>query len=161
MKRWLPAPILSASLWAIWLLLNNTLAPPQVVLGALLALAIPLYAGRLWPERPRPRRPGVALRLLLRVLRDIVLSNLEVARRVLGPEARLRPGFVWLPLSVRDPYAIATLAGIISLTPGTLSAELSPDRRHLLIHALHLEHPEALVADIKARYEAPLLEIFP
>lgn len=160
MKRWLPAPMLSAALWATWLLLNNTLDPAHVALGAVLALAIPLYTERLWPERPRPRRPGVALRLLLVVLRDIVLSNLEVARRVLGPEASLRPGFVWLPLAVRDPYAIATLAGIITLTPGTLSAELSPDRRHLLIHALHLEDPEALVADIKARYEAPLLEIF-
>lgn len=161
MRRWLPAPMLSASLWAIWLLLNNTLDPAHMVLGAVLALAIPLYAGRLWPERPRPRRPGMVLRLGLAVLWDIVLSNLEVARRVLGPEARLRPGFVWLPLAVRDPYAIATLAGIITLTPGTLSAELSPDRRHLLIHALHLEDPEALVSTIKARYEAPLLEIFP
>lgn len=161
MKRWLPAPILTASLWATWLLLNNTLDPAQAVLGAVLALAIPLYTDRLWPERPRPRRPGLVLRLGLRVVWDIVLSNLDVARRVLGPQARLRPGFVWLPLTVRDPYAIATLAGIITLTPGTLSAELSPDRRHLLIHALHLEDPEALMADIKARYEAPLLEIFP
>ena len=161
MKRWLPAPILSASLWLTWLLLNNTLHPAHVLLGAVLAVAIPAYVERLWPERPRLRRPGVILRLLRVVLWDIVLSNLEVARRILGPEAKLRPGFVWLPLAVRDPYAIATLAGIITLTPGTVSSELSPDGRHLLIHALHLEDPEALMADIKARYEAPLLEIFP
>jgi multicomponent K+:H+ antiporter subunit E len=101
------------------------------------------------------------LRLGLRVLWDIVLSNLEVARRVLGPEARLRPGFVWVPLAVRNPYAITTLAAIITLTPGTVSAELSADRRYLLVHALHLEDPEALVRAIKARYEAALLEIFP
>jgi multicomponent K+:H+ antiporter subunit E len=161
MKRWLPAPMLTATLWLAWLLLNNSLDAAQVALGAVLAVAIPLYTGRLWPGRPRPRRPGLVLRLGLVVLWDIVLSNLEVARRILGPEAKLRPGFVWLPLAVRDPYAIATLAGIITLTPGTVSSELSPDRRHLLIHALHLEDPQALVQAIKRRYEAPLLEIFP
>jgi multicomponent K+:H+ antiporter subunit E len=93
------------------------------------------------------------------VLRDIVMSNIDVAKRVLGPEAAIQSRFVWVPLRLRDPHAIVALAGIITLTPGTLSSELSEDRRYLLVHALHCTDEAALVADIKARYEAPLLEL--
>lgn len=160
MRRLLPSPLLSLALLVVWLLLNNTLAPGQVLLGALLALGLPLLTDRLRPERTRMRRPLRAARLLLVVLLDIVLANFEVARRILGPEAALRPRFVWLPLDIRDPYGIAALAGIITLTPGTVSSDLSADRQYLLVHAFHCDDPAALVASIKQRYERPLMEIF-
>ncbi|MFP5464431.1 MAG: Na+/H+ antiporter subunit E [Gammaproteobacteria bacterium] len=160
MRRLLPSPLLSVALLLIWLLLNDTLAPGQALLGALLALALPLLTERLRPERARLRRPLRAARLLLVVLVDIVLANIEVARRILGPESVLRPRFVWLPLDIRDPYGIAALAGIITLTPGTVSSDLSADRRYLLVHAFNCDDPAALVASIKQRYERPLMEIF-
>jgi multicomponent K+:H+ antiporter subunit E len=159
-RRWLPAPLLSATLLAVWLLLNNTLDPAHVVLGALLAVVVPWFTEPLRPERPRLRRPLVIVRLGLVVLWDIVLSNIEVARRILGPEAAIRPAFVWVPLDLADPHAIVSLAGIITMTPGTLSAELSADRRHLLVHAFNVDDEAGLIAQIKARYEAPLKEIF-
>jgi multicomponent K+:H+ antiporter subunit E len=79
---------------------------------------------------------------------------------VLGPEHLVQPRFVWVPLDIRDAHGIVALAGIITMTPGTLSAELADDRRHLLIHAFDVEDEAALVADIKKRYEAPLRVIF-
>ena len=88
------------------------------------------------------------------------MSNIEVARRILGPESALRPGFVRVPIVLTDPQAIATLAGIITMTPGTLTCAVAPDGRSLLVHALHLEDADALVAEIKSRYEQPLMEIF-
>jgi multicomponent K+:H+ antiporter subunit E len=94
------------------------------------------------------------------VLRDIVVSNVQVAWLILGPERRINPRFVWVPLDVRDPYGIATLAGIITMTPGTLSADLTDDRRFLLVHALNVADEGELIASIKARYEAPLRRIF-
>lgn len=160
MRRLLPSPLLSAALLAVWLLLNNTLAPGQALLGALLALALPLLTDRLRCERARMRRPLQAARLLMVVLVDIVLANIEVARRILGPESALRPRFVWLPLDIRDPHGIAVLAGIITLTPGTVSSDLTADRRYLLVHAFNCDDPAALVASIKQRYEYPLMEIF-
>ena len=160
MKRRFPAPLLSATLFAVWLLLNNTLDPAQLVLGAALAIVVPRFTETLRPERPRIRRPLLIVRLGLVVLWDIVLSNIEVARRILGPEEAIRPAFVWMPLELTDPHAIVSLAGIITMTPGTLSAELSPDRRHLLVHAFNVDDEPALIAQIKARYEAPLKEIF-
>ncbi len=160
MKRWLPAPLLSATLFAVWLLLNNTVDAAHLVLGALVAIVVPWFTERLRPDRPRIRRPLVILRLGLVVLWDIVMSNIEVARRILGPEEAIRPAFVWLPLDLTDPHAIVSLAGIITMTPGTLSAELSADRRHLLVHAFNVDDEAALIAQMKARYEAPLKEIF-
>jgi multicomponent K+:H+ antiporter subunit E len=70
------------------------------------------------------------------------------------------PGFVTVPLSIRDPYGIVSLASIITMTPGTLSVDLSADRERLLVHALHLRDPAALIASIKSRYERPLIAIF-
>lgn len=160
MRRWLPQPLLSAALLVVWLLLNSTLAPAHLLLGALLAWLLPLLVAPFRPAPVRLRRPWLAACLLARVLWDIVLANLEVARRILGPEAVLKPHFVWVPLDIEHPWGIATLAGIITLTPGTVSSDLSPDRRHLLVHALDVADPAALVAGIKARYERPLMEIF-
>ncbi len=160
MRRLLPAPLLSALLFAVWLLLNNTLDPAPIVLAALLAVLVPSFTERLRPEKPRIRKPLVTVKLGLVVLWDIVLSNIEVARRILGPEDAIKPAFVWVPLDLTDPHAIVSLAGIITMTPGTLSAELSPDRLHLLVHAFNVDDEAALIAQIKARYEAPLKEIF-
>jgi hypothetical protein len=64
-----------------------------------------------------------------------------------------------VPLDIADPHAILSLAGIITMTPGTLSAELSPDRRYLLVHAFNVDDEAALIAQIKSRYEAPLKEM--
>lgn len=161
MKRWLPAPLLSLAVFVVWLLLVATLAPAHLLLAALLAIVLPLLAQRLREDTAHMRRPLVAARLALVVLWDIVLSNIEVARRILGRESSIHPGFIWLPLDISNPHGIAALAGIITMTPGTLSSELSADRRHLLVHCLHLEDADAAIAHIKARYEAPLREVFP
>lgn len=160
MNRLLPAPLLSALLFVVWLLLVHTLDPAHILLAALLAVVVPWFTERLRAESPRIRRPLVIARLAVTVLWDIVLSNIEVARRILGPESAITPRFVWVPLDLGDPHAILALAGIITMTPGTLSADLSPDRRHLLVHAFNVDDEVALVAQIKARYEAPLKEIF-
>ena len=161
MKRLLPHPLLSLVLWLAWLALNNTIAPAHVLLGALLAWVLPLtglhLADGTWP---RLHRPGLALMLALRVLRDVVVSNVEVTRRVLGPESAIRPGFLRVPLDLTDDWAITTLAGIITMTPGTLTADVAEDRSYLLVHAFHVDDAEAIIASIKTRYEKPLKEIY-
>ena len=88
-------------------------------------------------------------------------ANITVARQVLGPEHRLRPGVVWIPLEIRNIHGIAALTSFITLTPGTVSSELSDDRRYLLVHLLDMDDADSVVRDIKQRYERPLMEIFP
>ncbi|HSF47259.1 MAG TPA: Na+/H+ antiporter subunit E [Burkholderiales bacterium] len=158
--RLFPYPLLSAALLIAWLLIADSVSAGQILLGALFAIAIPWASRRLHPERPRIRGPAALLRLIPVVLWDIVVANFEVARLVLGRASRLRSQFIELPLNVSDPYAVTLLAEIITLTPGTVSAELSSDRKTLMIHALHVTDAGELVHRIKQRYEAPLKEIF-
>lgn len=158
MKRLLPHPLLSAILLVLWLLLVNQLSVGQLLLGALLGWAVPLYTARFWPEQVRVRRPLVLLRFIVVVLYDIVVANITVARLILGSTERLQPAFVVMPLALRNEVAISLLANTISLTPGTVSTFVSADRRCLVIHSLHTTTPDELLATIRHRYEQPLME---
>lgn len=160
MKRLLPHPRLSATLFLTWLALASSLAPIDLVGAAVLAIVLPLGAGRLIEERAPMARPGAAIGLALVVLRDIVLANVVVVRLVLGPTARLRPAFVAVPLDTQHPQAVALLANIVTMTPGTVTAEIDDARTSMLVHVLHTDDPARVVADIKSRYERPLKEIF-
>lgn len=160
MSRLLPFPVGSTVILIVWLLLNQTVHPAHLALGAALAVALPLATRRFLDASTRPRAPGAIVRLIGVVAYDIVLSNITVARLVLGPMDRLRPGFVRVPLDVEHPYAIALFASIITMTPGTVSAEVSASRREILVHVLDLDDAGPLVAAMKSRYEAPLAEIF-
>ena len=152
---------MAVTVFAVWLLLMGKVDAGSVAIGLALAVVLPAVGQRLRPARASMRRPLAALRLAGVVLWDIVLSNLNVARLILGAEARLRPQFVWIPLDITNPYGIAALAGIITMTPGTVSVDLAEDRRHLLVHFLDVDDVAAATAQIKARYEAPLREVFP
>lgn len=160
MKRLLPHPLLSFTLLLLWLLLNNSFSAGHIVLGSLLALALPLLTHAFWPEAVRVRNPMTLLRFVWRVLGDILLANVIVARRILGAPHKLQPGFMRVPLDIRSPLGISLLANTICLTPGTVSCDLSADGRSLLVHALHVEDIKAEIAQIKARYEQPLHEVF-
>ena len=156
----LPHPLLSLVLLLLWLLLNNSAAPGQLLLGALLGVLIPLFTRRFWPQPAYLTQPGRALRFAGRVLWDILVANFAVARIVLGPNSAVRPVFVRVPLDVEGEFATTVLLMVISLTPGTLTADLDTERRYLLVHALSEDDPDELVRRIKRRYETAIKEIF-
>jgi len=160
-RRLLPAPALSLIVVAFWLLMSDSFTLGQLLLGMLLGVVVPLFAARLDREFARIGTLRPLPRLLCVMLWDILVSNLRVAMQVLGPERKLTPGFIWVPLDIGNIHGIAALTSLITLTPGTVSSALSDDRRHLLVHVLHLTDADALIAEIKTRYEAPLMEIFP
>jgi len=159
MRRLLPHPLLSATLVVIWLLLVNDISFGQLLLGAILGWGVPLYTARFWPEQVKLRRPLLLLRFVAIVLYDIIVANVSVARLILGRQEALQPAFVVMPLLLRSEIAISVLANTISLTPGTVSASLSADRRCLIVHTLHTTDPDALLQTIRQRYESPLKEI--
>jgi multicomponent K+:H+ antiporter subunit E len=160
LRKLFPAPLLSLVLWLIWPVLNGSWSAGQLALGFCIAVAVPWFTDRLRPDKPSLKKPIILLHLVFTVLWDVVISNIEVARRILGPESKIKPAFIWVPLSIRDPHGVVALACIITMTPGTLSSELSDDRRHLLVHAFNVDDAAALIASIKQRYEQPLMEVF-
>ena len=157
--RWLPHPWLSVLLALSWLLLQHTLAPFHLISAALIGLVVPRLLEGFLPTTP-PVRFFPAVRLLGVVLWDIVVSNITVARLVLGPMSRPRPAWFKVPLELTHPTAIALLANIITTTPGTVSCTIDEPGRYILVHALDCSDPEQMAADIKARYERLLLAIF-
>ncbi|ATC94078.1 Na+/H+ antiporter subunit E [Pseudoalteromonas tunicata] len=169
--RWLPTPFRSLLLFFVWLLLNNSVSVGHLILAAFLAVVIPLLTFRFRDPQPLILRPGLAIKHFLLVLYDIVTANVQVAFLILGPTKRLRPAFVKIPLDLSHEMPITILASTVSLTPGTVSAEVypapetisqsdEPVQRYLLIHVLDLEDEAQLIKTIKQRYEAPLKEIF-
>jgi multicomponent K+:H+ antiporter subunit E len=155
-----PHPLLSFALWVVWLLLNNTTAMGHVVLGGFLAILIPWMTSSFWPEKVLIRRPWLLLKYVVVVLFDILVSNLVVTKLILGRSSNLNPGFIQYELQLKSPVGIGLLANTISLTPGTVSCDLSEDRRFLLIHSLHIEDVATIKADIHRKFERPLKEIF-
>ena len=160
-KRWLPSPALASTVFLFWLLLNDTVTVSHVIGGLVLALLIPPFAARLDREFARIGSLRKVPKMIVILLLDITWSNIVVAMQVLGPERRITPGFIWIPLDVANIHGIAALTSIITLTPGTVSSALSADRRHLLVHVLNLKDADEVIRQIKTRYEAPLMEIFP
>ncbi len=158
--RWFPFPGMTVLLWAVWLLLVNKITLDHVLLGAVLAWLIPQATRFFWPDVPRLRRFERLLAFVAVVSWDILAANVTVARLILGRTSTLRPAFVELPLDLDNDFAITVLANTISLTPGTVSADVSADRSTLLVHALDVDDKQALIRHIKHRYEQPLKEVF-
>ena len=125
-ERLIPTPLRSLMLFVVWLLLNNSLAPVHLVAATILALGIPLLTAGFRDKQSPFRHWRQALLYLLKVLVDIVLANLQVIRVVLGPNRLLKPGFVLVPLELKASLPLTILACTVSLTPGTVSAEILP-----------------------------------
>jgi multicomponent Na+:H+ antiporter subunit E len=143
-----------------WMALTGDGSLPAVAFGLalgglLLRLARPLGGEGLRRVRVL-RLPG----FLLFFLRELVAANLSVAAAVLAPRGRLRPAIVAVPLSLERDAEIALLAHLITLTPGTLSLDVSPDRRTLYVHAMATRSPDDLRREIQQGFERRVLEVF-
>jgi multicomponent K+:H+ antiporter subunit E len=160
--KWLlPHPFLTLLLAAVWTLLQNEVSAGMVVFGFILGIIIPWGTSAWWPNTPTRFRLGKMVPYVLIVMWDIIVANIQVAWIVLTvPNARLKPAWIVIPLDLVQPEAITVLAGTITLTPGTVSADLSDKGHSLLVHVLHTDDPDAEREVIKSRYERRLKEIF-
>lgn len=154
--------LLILGLTGMWLLLADHASAAQLLLGFGISMFMVLRFRPVRPLIPHVSRPASALRLLGRVLADILRSNLAVARIVLGLTGGrdIRSGFIDVPLQLRDPHGLAVLAAIVTSTPGTVWSDLSADGEKLTLHVLDLRDEAALIATIKQRYERLLMEVF-
>lgn len=104
------------------------------------------------------RRIWYALRYLVGFLKELALANYQVAKLVLSPPHRLRPGFVAVPLTAATDLEVTLFANSITLTPGTISVHIPEDRSVIVMHAIDLgDDVDALKRTTKAALEAPIL----
>lgn len=156
---WFSHPVLSLLLGASWLALSHSLEPVHLLSALLIALILPRLLHPFLGEYAQIDW-WATVRLTLVVLKDIVLSNIAVAKLVLGPLPRMQPAWLPVPLASDHPRVNALLASIITTTPGTVSCVVDEQRREILVHALNCDDAQAMIDDMKTRYEAPLLQIF-
>lgn len=161
LRRLYPHPYLSLFLIVTWFLLVNEWKLGSLVMAGILATLIPLFTAPYWPHAPRLNSLPALLSYTALVIWDVIIANIQVAKIVLFlPRDRIQSAFIRVPVNLRSPEAIAMLAGTITMTPGTVTADMSADGTVLLIHSLHAPDPDAIRDDIKSRYESRLKRIF-
>jgi multicomponent K+:H+ antiporter subunit E len=161
LRRLYPHPYLSLFLVLTWFLLVNQWKVGSLVMAVILATIIPLITAPYWHHRPRLNSLPALLSYVVLVVWDVILANIQVAKIILFmPRDRIQSAWVPVPIELKSPEAIALLAGTITMTPGTVSADMSACGRVLLIHSLHAPDPDAIRDDIKSRYETRLKRIF-
>jgi multicomponent K+:H+ antiporter subunit E len=160
--RWplLPMPITSIVVAATWIFLVNSVHPGHLLVAVVLGWLIPLFTHRFLPVPPKVRSWGALIAFAPVFAWDLVVANVVVALILIRVGYKPRCAWLAIPLDLRDPYAITTLAAVISLTPGTVSSRLTADRRVLLVHALDTGDPAGDIATIKRRYEEPIRRMF-
>ncbi|TRD22625.1 Na+/H+ antiporter subunit E [Palleronia caenipelagi] len=161
LEKLIPHPFLSVLLIIVWCLLTNAVHLANVLLAVFLGIVIPLITAPYWRDRPRPLNVIKLVGYIFIAIWDIMVSNLVVTWLILTrPSDKLRSHWLVIPLDIKRPETIAILAGTITLTPGTVSADLSDDGSYLLVHAIDSADPRADAQEIKDRYERRLKEIF-
>ncbi|NLC99693.1 MAG: Na+/H+ antiporter subunit E [Gammaproteobacteria bacterium] len=160
-SKWLAHPLGSLCLLIVWLLLVDDFASVgHWLLGGFLAVLIPRFTQNWWPRLPHVRSWKHAFIFSQHMLVDIIVANFQVARLALGRVDQLQPMWVQVPYELDNDLAIYLLASAISLAPGTVAASVNRQESLLTVHALHCDDAQALITEIKQRYEQPLKEVF-
>lgn len=146
--------VIWAGLWGSFTLMQLSFG---FVIGfATLWIAQPLFGG---PSGYYLRAWRI-VRLILFFLYDLCVSSIQVAFDVLTPKDRSNPAILEMPLDVKSDIEILLVTNLISLTPGTLSLDVTPDRKTLIVHAMFADDPEQVIADLKSGMERMVKEVF-
>lgn len=142
-----------------WMALTGLFSAPNALLGFVLTyLLMGIVAGHPDWRRYVTRIPALAV-MLLYFLKELVVANFVMARAVLLPAERLRPAIIAVPLDIQSDMGITLLANLITLTPGTLSLEISSDKKVLYVHTMHLDDPESFRRSVKQGFEKYIREV--
>lgn len=161
MRRLLPHPVLAGFLLVLWLVLQQSAGLGHILFGGVIAIAVSMAASAIIPERIAIRRPLKFIQLIVVAGLDIIRSNLAVMSVLFHPRPNPTAGFIEMDLTLKNPFALAILAVILTATPGSAWLEYDRERSTVLIHVFDLVDEDEWVATVKKRYEALLLEIFP
>lgn len=143
----------------VWTLASGQISLPSLLTGFVLGYGVLWFAKPLLGPSRYFQKLAITIRFAGFFLWQLLLSNLRVAYDVITPRLYMRPGIVAVPLDAKSDQEITLLANLITLTPGTLSLDLSDDRRTLYVHAMFVESPDSVRDSIKNGFERRLLEL--
>ncbi|ANV24902.1 MULTISPECIES: Na+/H+ antiporter subunit E [Agrobacterium] len=146
---------------AVWLAVTGSLTLANIIFALIVStLALWLIRHQLPGGRNHWLRLGRVLSLVLLFFKELALSAWKVAVMVTRPKLDVQPGIFAYPLTVTTDFEITLLANLITLTPGTLSVDVSPDRKVLYVHAIDCSDIETAKNDIKNGFEKKIMEAF-
>lgn len=143
----------------VWVAMTANLTPANFLAGFLLGYVVLLFSHRVVARSSYYGKFSNLVRFLLFFFWEMILANLRVAHDVVTPTHHMRPGIVAIPLEAGTDDEITLLANVISLTPGTLSLDVSDDRKVLYIHAMFIDDEQQLRDEIKSGFERRLLDV--
>ena len=156
MKKWLPHPVYTLFLALGWMALREHYSIGDFVVGYVIGSVV-VYIHRDFFLKPvHIRRPLRWFQMLLVFAREVIIANVSVAWIVIRPRLSIQPAAIQLPMDLRDDASITALANMITLTPGTWTIDVAPDRSALYVHCLSAPDVEAVKNQIKEQFEAPL-----
>jgi len=150
--------VLNLLLTFIWVALTGKFELVNFFFGFMLSFMILWIMARGTQDRYFTRIPKM-LSFILFFLKELVKANLQVAYDVITPKFFMKPGIVKIPLDAKSDLEITLLANLITLTPGTLSLDVSADKKVLYVHAMYIKDKEKFIQSIKSGFERRLLEI--
>ena len=151
--------LLNLILALTWAALQGELNTTNLVIGFLVSAAVIYPFRRMFSGLPYFRKVALGMTLAFVFFKELLMSNLTVLRVVLSPRLRVRSGVIAVPTELTNDVALTMLANMITLTPGTLTLDISPDRRYLYVHTLNLDDPEGVKEEIRTAFEVYLREL--
>lgn len=151
--------LLNIGIAFVWMFLHNSWDVVTFVIGYLLGLGLIFVLRRFLPYEFYMRKVVAMVKLLLIFLKELVLSSVSVLKLILRPKLDIRPGIFAFPTHLKGDWEISTLALLITLTPGTLTLEVSPKGDILYIHAIDIHDAEEAIAQITNTFEKAIMEV--
>lgn len=151
--------VLNVILAITWMFLNGDWSFTGLIVGYGIGLILVIAMRRFFTQRLYIDRVWACIKLLFLFIKELILSNIAVIRQVLRPKLNIRPGIIDMRTELTSDLEITLLTSLITLTPGTLSLEVSEDQRTIYIHAMDIEDAEQLAQDIKLSFERAIMEV--
>lgn len=152
--------VLNLALAVVWAAMIEPFSPLNLLLGWVIGYAVlSLVSRSMGVKSVYVTKVRIAVLFFLFFIAELVKANARVAYYTLSPLSRMRPGIVAIPLEEMSDLEMTSLANLITLTPGTLSVDVTDDRRTLFVHFMHVEDAERARREVKEGFEARVLEL--
>ncbi|WNB93443.1 Na+/H+ antiporter subunit E [Bacillus sp. NEB1478] len=151
--------MLNLLIGVIWMFLSESYSFASFLVGFVIGAALLFLLNRFIPDSYYFKYVKAILFLIFLFLKELILANLEVLKWVYKPKLDFQPGIIALPIDVKKNWEITLLANLITLTPGTLSVDVSRDQRFIYIHAIDLPDVNDTIVGIKNTFEKAIREV--
>ncbi|MEW8970073.1 Na+/H+ antiporter subunit E [Mesobacillus jeotgali] len=143
----------------VWMFLKTSYSPASFFVGYFFGLLIIYIFRRFFTSRFYLLRVSAVLNLIYIFTLELILSNISVLKAVLRPKLNIKPGIFAFPTELKEDWEITMLANLITLTPGTLVVDISPDNRILYVHAMDISDADEAIQSIKNTFEKAIMEV--